>query len=60
MCMIFADGRWPVVLRVSEALALAGFDPETDTRGEHGKYAVFVDMREHVAARRVIAALGLI
>jgi len=59
MKTIFSDGRWLVVLRVVNALSVAGFVTKTDTRGASGVYSVAVDMRECVAARRVIASLEL-
>ena len=59
MLTIFRDGRWQVVLRVVNALATAGFMTSTDTRGQNGTYSIAVDMREQVAARRVIAAMEL-
>ena len=59
MTIIFRDGRWGCVLRVTNALAAAGFETKTDTRGTNGTYTVAVDMRETVAAKRVIAAMEI-
>lgn len=59
MQTIFRDGRWQVVLRVVEALAAAGFETSTDTKGVHGTYSVAVDMRETVAAERIIDAMEI-
>lgn len=60
MTIVFVDGRWAVVLRVTEALAKAGFVTSTDVRGLNGKYSVAVDMRERVAAKRVIQAMEIV
>lgn len=57
MITIFRDGRWAVVLRAVNALSVAGFETKTDTKGTNGTYSVAVDMRERVAAQRVVAAL---
>jgi len=59
MITIFSDGRWAVVLRVVNALSVAGFETKTDTKGTNGRYSVAVDMRERVAVRRVIEGLEI-
>lgn len=56
---VFTDGRWAVALRVSNALTIAGLLVSTDTQGRNGMYTVYVDMREYVAAKQVIAALDI-
>jgi hypothetical protein len=59
MQIIFRDGRWSVVLRVAQALATAGIEARTDTSGINGTYSIAVDMRERMAAQRIIQSMEL-
>ena len=57
MTKIYKSGKWQAILRVGEALARAGFATSTDFHGVGGQYSIAVDMREVVAARRIVAEM---
>ena len=57
MQIVYRSGLWAETLKVVNALSLENITTKTDTRGSNGTYPVAVDMRETVAARRVIAQL---